>query len=53
MIENQPHVPPWMSQIAHNLREQLHDLTKNPEIILPKFDPDKSCALEDHIKIPI
>jgi hypothetical protein len=50
MDRNKPHMPTWMSQGDLNLGGKLHDLPKHPKIILPKFDPEKSCAPEDYIK---
>jgi hypothetical protein len=39
-----------MSQGDLNLAKPLHEFPKFPEIILLKFDPDKSSSPEDHVK---
>jgi hypothetical protein len=50
MGENQNVIPPWMSQGALNLPGPMHEFPKHPERLLPKFDPDKACSPEDHVK---
>jgi len=47
---NQPRRP-WLNTGAVAVLGDIHDLPKNPEKILPKFDPVNREALEDHISI--
>ena len=56
-----PHSPPqimvgvnqltWRVINPLNLAAPLHDFTKNPEKVLPKFDPRKGVSVEDHLKV--
>ena len=41
----------WRARMPLNLASPLHDLPKNPEKVLPKFDPRKGVFAEDHLKI--
>lgn len=34
-------IPPWLDQVIVAIPGIQHDLPKNPEKFLPKFDPDK------------
>ena len=47
---NQPKIP-WLNTGAVSFLGDIHDLSKNHEKILPKFDPDNREAPEDHISI--
>ena len=40
----------WIARTTLNLVTPLHDLPKNPEKVLPKFDPGKGVSAEDHLK---
>ena len=41
--------PAWRARKPLNLASPLHDLPKNPEKVLPKFDPRKGVFAEDHL----
>ena len=41
----------WRARGPLNLAALLHDLTKHPKRVLPKFDPEKGIYAEDHLKI--
>jgi len=43
-------IPLWLSEGALNLAKPLHEIPRKPKKFLPKFNPDKPCSLEDHIK---
>ena len=43
--------PTWRARMILNLDVPLHDLSKNPKRVLPKFDPKKGVSAEDHLKI--
>jgi hypothetical protein len=49
MDGNQNIIPKWMSWGALNFPRKIHDFPKCLEILLPKFDIDKSYSPEDHI----
>ena len=42
--------PACRSRTPLNLATPLHDLPKNLEKVLPKFDPGKGVSAEDHLK---
>ena len=42
--------PAWRARTPLNLAAPLHDFLKNPEKVLPKFDPGKGVSVEDHLK---
>jgi hypothetical protein len=46
MVGNQP---TWLAPDAFNLLGVMHDLQKNAERLLPKFDPEKGILPEENI----
>ena len=42
--------PTWRARTPLNLAAPLHDLRKNPEKVLPKFDHGKGVSIEDHLQ---
>ena len=40
----------WRARTPLILEVPLHDLSKHPERVLPKFDPGKGIFAEDHLK---
>ena len=42
--------PPCRERMPLNLVSSLHDSPKNPERVLPKFDPEKGVSTKDHLK---
>jgi len=49
--DNQPrNNQPWLARDSLVIPSQLHNLHRNPEKLLPKFDPKTSGFPEDHIK---
>ena len=42
--------PAWRARMPLNLATPLHDFPRNPEKVLPKFDPGKGVFAEDHLQ---
>jgi hypothetical protein len=48
-INHREVIPHWRAQGALNLAGQLHEMPREFDKVLPKFDPDKSGSPEDHL----
>ena len=45
-----PNNQPWLSRDALEIPGRVHNLPQHPKKLLPKFNPETSRFLEDHVK---
>ena len=51
VIANQPNpLPAWRARSPLNLTPPLHNLPRDFDKLLPKFDPEEKTAVVDHLQ---